>query len=129
MVEPQHGLTDTEVEKIVGNLLRAGVVLAAMVMVVGAVRFLIAHGSEPADFHTFTPERTDLREPWAVATHMADGHSTGLLQLGVLLLIATPVARVLFSVFAFGAQRDYTYVGITLIVAAVLLYSLFFGRS
>jgi uncharacterized membrane protein len=129
MDEPRHGWTDTQVEMIVGNLLRTGVVLAAIVMAVGAVLFLIAHGSEPADFHTFAPERTDLRDPWAVLTNVADQHSTGLLQLGVLLLIATPVARVLFSVFAFGAQRDYTYVCITLIVAAVLLYSLFFGQN
>ncbi len=129
MAEQQHGLTDTQVEKIVGNLLRTGVILAALVMAVGAVLFLHAHGSEPADFRNFAPERTDLRDPWVVFTNVADGHNTGLLQLGVLLLIATPVARVLFSVFAFGAQRDYTYVCITLIVAAVLLYSLFFGRS
>jgi uncharacterized membrane protein len=129
MAEPRHGLTDTQVETIVGNLLRTGVVLAAIVMAAGAVLFLIAHGSEPADFHTFAPERTDLRDPWAVLTNVADWHSTGLLQLGVLLLIATPVVRVLFSIFAFGAQRDYTYVCFTLIVAAVLLYSLFFGQT
>ena len=45
-----------------------------------------------------------------------------------MLLIATPIARVLFSVVAFALQRDRTYVVVTLIVLAVLLYSLIRGR-
>ena len=48
-----------------------------------------------------------------------------IIQLGLLLLIATPVARVLFSAIAFAIERDYMYVVITLIVLAILLYSLF----
>jgi uncharacterized membrane protein len=51
--------------------------------------------------------------------------SGGVIQLGLLLLVATPVARVIFSVFAFARQRDFTYVVLTLIVLAILLYSLF----
>ena len=49
----------------------------------------------------------------------------GIIQLGLLLLIATPVARVVFSVIGFVRQRDFVYVVLTLIVLAVLLYSLF----
>lgn len=55
---------------------------------------------------------------------MLDGRGRALIQLGLLLLIATPVSRVAFSVFAFERQRDWTYVGITLAVLAVLVYSL-----
>ncbi len=47
------------------------------------------------------------------------------IQLGLLFLIATPVARVVFSIGAFAAQSDGAYVVITLIVAAILFYSLF----
>jgi uncharacterized membrane protein len=54
-------------------------------------------------------------------------NSRGLIMLGLLLLIATPVARVIFSAFAFARERDFTYVCITLIVLGVLLYSLFSG--
>ena len=52
----------------------------------------------------------------------------GLIQLGVLLLIATPVARVVFSAWAFARQRDWTYVLVTLFVLAVLLFGLFYGQ-
>jgi uncharacterized membrane protein len=41
-----------------------------------------------------------------------------------LLLIATPVARVLFSVLGFGLERDWLYVAITLLVLALLIYTL-----
>jgi uncharacterized membrane protein len=39
-------------------------------------------------------------------------------------LVATPVARVLFSLVGFAIQRDRTYVAVTLIVLAVLIYGL-----
>ena len=45
--------------------------------------------------------------------------------LGLLLLIATPVARVLFSAIAFAIERDGMYVVITLVVLAILMLSLF----
>jgi uncharacterized membrane protein len=52
-----------------------------------------------------------------------------LIQLGLLLLIATPVARVAFSVAVFAMQRDRLYVVVALIVLAVLMYSLTGGRA
>jgi uncharacterized membrane protein len=47
-----------------------------------------------------------------------------LIQLGLLLLIATPVARVAFSAVAFAAERDYLYAGMTVAVLGLLGYSL-----
>ncbi len=47
-----------------------------------------------------------------------------VIQLGLLLLIATPIARVAFSVVAFAVQRDRVYVGLSAVVLAVLLWSL-----
>ncbi len=53
------------------------------------------------------------------------GNPLAIMQLGLLLLIATPIARVVFSVLAFAREGDRMYVAFTLIVLAVLLYSLF----
>ncbi|MGO9690281.1 MAG: DUF1634 domain-containing protein, partial [Syntrophobacteraceae bacterium] len=50
--------------------------------------------------------------------------SRGMIQFGLLVLIATPVMRVFFTVVSFTIQRDRVYVGVTLIVLAVLLFSL-----
>ena len=56
---------------------------------------------------------------------MAGFHGQAIIQFGLLLLIATPVARVAFAAIGFAMERDYLYVVITLIVLVVLLYSLF----
>jgi uncharacterized membrane protein len=121
----KQGWTDQQVEQVIGNLLRYGVLTAALVTLAGAVLFLVRHGGEPADYRVFHGEPADLRTVSGVVADALAGRSRGVIQLGLLLLIATPVVRVVFSVFAFGRQRDYLYVVVTLIVLAVLMYSLF----
>ena len=56
------------------------------------------------------------------------GRPRHLIQLGLLILIATPVARVAFALLAFWFRRDHAYMAITAIVLAVLVYSLNGGR-
>jgi uncharacterized membrane protein len=125
---PAHGPSDEQVEQFIGNLLRTGVILAAVVVLAGGLLFLARHGREPRhDYQEFHEESVELRGPVAIVRDAATLKSGGLIQLGLLLLIATPVARVVFSVFSFARQRDALYVMVTLIVLVVLLYSLFSG--
>lgn len=119
------GWTDERVEQFIGNLLRFGVLTAALVTAVGGVVFLVRHGGEFSDHRAFHGEPDDLRTVSGIVAGTFTGSSRGLIQLGLLLLIATPVARVVFSVFAFQRQRDYAYVLATLIVLAVLVFSIF----
>jgi uncharacterized membrane protein len=126
---PQHGWNDERVESFLGSLLRAGVLLAALVVLAGGIRFLVKYGTQPSERNQeFHGEPLELRSISGILTSAADGHSRGIIQLGVLLLIATPIARVIFSVLAFAFQRDTQYVVFTLIVLAVLLYSLAGGH-
>ncbi len=117
--------TDQKVEDLVGNLLRAGVSLAALVVLVGAVIYLRRHGSEPAAYHVFQGEPNQLRTIPGVLQVAFDFQGRGIIQLGILLLIATPVARVALSIVGFAAERDRIYVGFASIVLVILLYSLF----
>jgi uncharacterized membrane protein len=128
MPQEQRGWTDEQVEQIVGNLLRAGVIVAAVVVLVGGVIYLAHHGMESADHHAFRGEPEDLRSPVGIGRDALALRGRGLIQLGLLALIATPVARVVFSVWAFARQRDWTYVIITLIVLGVLFYSFVQGQ-
>jgi uncharacterized membrane protein len=59
-----------------------------------------------------------------VVNGIAHGRSESLIQLGLLMLMATPVARVALSVVAFALERDRTYVAITLVVLTGLVASL-----
>ena len=115
--------SDERVEAIMGNLLRAGVILAASVVFAGAILYLIRYGGTSPDYRVFRGEPADLRHLSGIGTSAMDLHSRGLMQLGLLVLVATPVARVAFAVFAFARQRDRVYLTVSLIVLAVLVYS------
>jgi uncharacterized membrane protein len=118
------GWTDQRVDEIIGNLLRVGVILAAAVVLLGGGLYLTQPGSTVPDYRVFHGEPAYLREVSGIVKDARALDGRGLIQLGLLLLLATPVARVAFSVVAFALQRDRTYVVVTLIVLAVLLYSL-----
>ncbi len=115
---------DQRVELLLGTLLRVGVSVAAGVALVGGVLFLVHHGSEQPAYHVFRGEPTDLRSVTGILRDAFDLRGRGLIQFGLLLLIATPIARVVLSAVAFALQGDRRYVLFTLIVLAVLLYSL-----
>ncbi len=133
MEDPPKTPDDTRIEQTMGNLLRAGVILAAVVTAVGGAIYLAKQqlGTRPPDYHTFPtkgPARGGANSVHGVLRGFAlDGRGQGLIQLGALLLIATPIARVAFSVYAFARQRDRLYVVFTLIVLALLLVSLLGG--
>lgn len=121
--------TDQRIEDIVGNLLRAGVFLSASVVFLGACVYLFRHGREPADYRTFHGEPLELRTVSGILRETVALQGRGMIQLGLLLLIATPVARVAFSVLGFEKEGDRMYTGFTLLVLAILLYSLFGGGA
>ena len=116
---------DLRIEVIIGTLLRTGVTLAAAVVLIGAVVYLAHHGHEVADYSSFHGEPEALRSVNGIVLGALHMSGRAIIQLGLLILIATPVARVAFSAVAFAIERDYLYVWITLFVLGVLLYSLF----
>jgi len=116
------------VDQIIGNLLRIGVTVAALVVLAGGVAYLVFHPGATQNFRAFSGEPAELRSVSAIVKGSLALHSVQIIQLGLLLLIITPVARVTFSVLAFALQRDRTYVIVTLIVLSLLLYSVLGGR-
>jgi uncharacterized membrane protein len=115
---------DLRIEVIIGGLLRTGVILAAVVVLFGAVIYLAHHGPDAVNYGTFHGAPAALRSIAGIIHGAVGIRGEAIIQLGLLILIATPVARVAFSAVAFAIERDYLYVWITLFVLAVLLYSL-----
>jgi uncharacterized membrane protein len=115
---------DQKIERALANLLRAGVLLAGFVVFCGGSIYLVRHWSAPADYHIFRGEPSDYRTVTGIIWDALALHGRGLIQFGLLLLIATPIARVTFSVWGFARERDYMYTGFTLIVLGILLFSL-----
>ncbi len=116
---------DQRIEVIIGNLLRTGVLLSACVVLLGAAVYLKRHALEPAEYHVFSGEPSEFRTVSGILHSVRGGRGRGLIQLGLLLLIATPIARVLFSLGGFAIENDRMYVLFTAIVLAILLYSIF----
>jgi len=95
-----------------------------LIVLIGGGLYLTRHGTEAPDYHIFHGEPSDLRNVLGIMKEVSTFSSRGMIPFGLLVLIATPVMRVLFTVVSFTIQRDRVYVGVTLIVLAVLLFSL-----
>jgi uncharacterized membrane protein len=117
-------MDDRRLEIIIGQLLRAGVLLAAAVVLVGGVLYLARHRSEKVNYTTFYAGSKKLETIPGIVKLAGSLDAEGIMQLGLLLLIATPVARVAMAVAGFQLERDYLYVTVSLIVLGVLVYSL-----
>jgi len=115
---------DERLEKIVSGLLIAGVLLSALVVFSGAICFCVRHGGELADYRAFHGTSEKYRSISGIMSTARPSDCRGIVQLGLLLLILTPIARVAFSMAAFALERDRTYVVLTAIVLVILLYSL-----
>ncbi|MGA2363705.1 MAG: DUF1634 domain-containing protein [Candidatus Aminicenantales bacterium] len=123
--ESGHGWTGDQVDRIISNLLRLGLVLSAAVVAVGAAIYLARHGNQATAYRVFRGEPPDFRLVENIFTAGTRFRGRGFIMAGLLLLIATPVARVAFSVLAFLRQRDHIFAAVTIFVLAVLLFSIF----
>ncbi|MFP5275566.1 MAG: DUF1634 domain-containing protein [Acidobacteriota bacterium] len=117
-------MDDNRLENVIGNLLRTGVLIAAAVVFTGGVAYLFQHHHEYVHYQTFVAGGDDMRTVPGIVQSAFHLNSAGIIQLGLLLLIATPVARVVMAIAGFALERDRLYVVVSTIVLAVLLFSL-----
>jgi uncharacterized membrane protein len=118
-----------QLEQLMGILLRSGVLLSAFVVAIGAVMFLFHHGIQHPHFALFQGQPLELRSVGTIVVAAFHLQPLAIIQFGLLLLIATPITRVLFSLLSFMVQRDWMYIGITAVVLSLLLFGLFGGGS
>jgi uncharacterized membrane protein len=116
---------DQKMEVAISRMLRAGVSVAALVVLVGFILYLWqAHGIE-ADYRHFHGIAAPADRVAPIFEGIRHLDSRSIIRLGILLLIATPILRVAYCVFGFAAQKDKLYVLVSTIVLLVLLYSFF----
>jgi uncharacterized membrane protein len=125
--KPAHW-SDQRIEAIIGDLLRVGVVFSGVIVLIGGIVYLMHEENTIPSYRVFHGEPSHLRSVSGILRAALAGDGRGIIQLGLLFLIATPVARVIFSIFAFAVERDWLYVVVTVIVLAVLTFSLTGGQ-
>ena len=121
---PARRFDDSRMDAMMGRLLQVGVLLASAVVLVGGALYVRAHAGVPVNYGTFVGEPGSLRHPPELPGVLAKGDAAAIIQFGVLLLIATPIARVIFAVISFAIERDRLYTVISLVVLAVLMFGL-----
>lgn len=122
-----HAPAEEQVEQLIGNLLRIGVLIAAAVALVGGIAYLAQEGFTRPSYHVFHGEPAMLRSIAGILSGVAALQPAAIIQLGIVLLIATPIARVFLTLVAFLVRRDWMYVLISALVLLLLGYSLLAG--
>ncbi len=116
--------TDHQLDLSIAAMLRIGVTLAAIVVFAGGVLSLSHPPSASADYTHFHASSETLRTIPGIFHGALHLNPQCIMQLGLVVLIATPVARVAFCVIGFARQRSALYAAISSIVLAILVYSL-----
>ncbi|HUX87554.1 MAG TPA: DUF1634 domain-containing protein, partial [Chloroflexota bacterium] len=114
-----------QLETIVSLVLRFGVLLSLGVIAIGTILLFFV---DPANAVVPTSGTPTPQNPADVLAAVGQLQPTAVIQVGLMLLIATPVIRVAVSVFAFLIEEDFVYTLVTLFVLSVLLLSFFLGR-
>jgi uncharacterized membrane protein len=133
-----------QMEDIVSNVLRYGVLLSFAIILVGSVWLFLAGQTGYAGLHTSGKDavaqlidyRHGIHRPLAlpqtpgeVFAGVGQAKPYAVIALGLLVLIATPVLRVAASVLTFLWERDLLYAFITAYVLTVLIVSFFLGKG
>lgn len=115
---------DSSIDIVLGNVLRWGTIFAAAVIALGGLAYLAEDGHDTPHYQTFRAEPAELTSVAGIVRDAMHLEAAGVIQLGLLLLVATPIARVIAALVEFAIRRDLMYVIISALVLAALAYGL-----
>jgi len=111
-----------KMQQLIGSTLRIGVMTACCIAILSGTYYLIRHGADPVpDYSTFHGEPASLTALSGIFMGLLQFQAKNWIQLGVLVLMLTPITRILLSLVDFAHQKDWLYVTITAIVFLVIL--------
>ena len=120
---------DTDIQGIIGWVLRAGVFISMLVVFIGGVIYLSRHSSEHIDYHEFKGVPDFVHTLPGILHGILNGRGRAIIQAGIILLIATPILRIVFSAIGFIIEKDYLYVGISLLVLLIIITAMLTGHG
>lgn len=119
-------ITPRQMEMFIGRMLRVGVFTSCIIAVLGGVLYVVQYGGSSVDFSEFTAAMA-VESIGEVINGVLVLDAVSVIQLALLILLATPILRVVFSILAFMIERDYLYVFITLVVLIIIVFNIFNG--
>lgn len=125
----KSSLKDKDMQMIIGWILRGGVAVSMILVFIGGIFFVYRHGYSMPDYKTFKGIPFFVQNIGGILNGVIMLKGQAIIQLGIILLIATPVIRVAFSAVGFLMEKDYLYTVITLIVLLIILASMISGNA
>lgn len=119
-MEPENVVKKSNIA--LSTVLRIGLVSSLLCIISGAGLFLWECAQCTPDYKEFYGEPGHLTKINEIFLYALQGNSLGIVQLGILLLIATPILRVITCIAMFAEERDHLYIVLALVVLLVLLY-------
>ena len=114
--------------ELIGNTLRIGVFAACIIALLGGIYYLATTSGHPVpDYTTFHKGAVSYTTFEGIVRGAFSLSATEWIQLGVVVLMLTPIMRVVLSLVDCSIQRDWLYVGITAIVLVVIIVNSLVG--
>ena len=120
---------DTDMQSLLGHVLRAGTVISITIVFFGGILYLYRHGHSIANYKDFKGTPDFVHQAASLFSGAFSLKGQAIIQLGIILLIATPIVRVTFSAIGFVFEKDYLYVGISLLVLLIIFISTLSGHA
>jgi uncharacterized membrane protein len=120
---------DTDMQVLLGKVLRTGTFLSIGIVLFGGIIFLYRHGNTIVNYKKFIgiPDFVHYTNQLIPAAFNLKGQA--IIQIGIILLIGTPIMRVLFSTVGFLLEKDYLYVFVSLLVFSIIIASMLSGHG
>ncbi|ASU35863.1 DUF1634 domain-containing protein [Mucilaginibacter xinganensis] len=120
---------DTDIQSLIGKVLRTGMIISMGIVFFGGILFLYRHGHSIPNYKVFKGIPPFLQNTGSLLHASFQLKGQAIIQLGIILLIATPILRVVFSTLGFVLEKDYLYVGISMVVLAIIFTSMLSGHA
>ncbi|MDP9078358.1 MAG: DUF1634 domain-containing protein [Bacteroidota bacterium] len=120
---------DTDIQSLIGKVLRGGMMLSMTIVVFGGIFFIYRHGHSIPNYKEFKGIPPFLQNIGSLIHASILFKGQAIIQLGIILLIATPILRVVFSTIGFALEKDYLYVGISILVLLIIFASMLSGHA
>ncbi|UMQ43558.1 DUF1634 domain-containing protein [Chryseobacterium sp. Y16C] len=125
----RKNFTDADLNRSVGNLLRLGVILSVATSLIGFIK-LFSEGFQMPKKYKLLDIGNSSEKVWGhFWDSLCKGEGMAIIQLGILLLIFTPLMRIIFALIGYMKEKDYVYVIISSIVLAIMAISFFTGYA
>jgi uncharacterized membrane protein len=122
-------INDLDLQQIIGWILRLGVLISITIVFIGGCFYWYRHSGETASYSKFVGVPDFVHSPSGIWHGILNLRGRAIIQAGIVLLIATPVVRVLFSMIGFLLEKDWLYTGISLLVLSIIIASALTGHA